>query len=77
MEIQTKKGKYFISFMDVLGFRSLVENEDIVKMKIIDRVLDACIFELYFNLNAGLLRNLASSLPDIDPISVELKYFLS
>ena len=47
------------------------ENEDIVKMKIIDRVLDACIFELYFNLNAGLLRNLASSIPDIDPISVE------
>ncbi len=38
-----------------------------VKMKIIDRVLDACIFEIYFNLDTGLVRNLTSSLTDIDP----------
>jgi len=32
MEKQTKKGKYFISFMDVLGFRKLVKNNDLEKV---------------------------------------------
>jgi len=32
METKTKKEKYFISFMDVLGFRSLVKNKDIVNI---------------------------------------------
>lgn len=32
MEKQTKKGNYFISFMDVLGFRELVKNYDLEKV---------------------------------------------